>query len=119
MISKIVLNIIVAALATFGLMEFAFDGLYITKNIIDAVFVIGMLFTSLGIITTTNAGNAFQGITYGLQKTFGRKKFRHLAFYDYKEQKDREKTRSTGLPTLFVGVLMIIASAYIGFNYFS
>ncbi len=118
MIIKFIGNLIVGVIGSYILLITAYHSIFTLQNIIDAGFVVGMLLTSFGIITLTNATQVFQGITFSFKQMFSRKNYTHLAFYDYKRSKQQNREKTTGVPTLAVGLLFITVSAVISYIYF-
>jgi len=119
MIKRFLLNLIVSGLGIYLLLRTAYDGIYTYKNIVDASFVVGMIFTAFGLITSSNAGKVFHGVGFAFKQMFSRKNYTHLAFYDYKRKKEEKNGSVTGVYTLSVGLLIVIISTIISYTQFN
>ncbi len=118
MIKRTIGSLFVGLLGSFILLETAYDGEYVLKNIIDAGFLVGFILASFGLITLSNATQVFHGITFAFKQMFGRKQQTHMAFYDYKRSKERDREKTTGVPMLVIGLLFVIVTAIISYTQF-
>ena len=93
---------------------------YVRQMANDALFVVGALMFSVGLITFTNAGKVFYGFRFAAKQMFSRKNLTHLAFHDYRRELEKKRDEKvTGLYPLLTGLILIIVSASIGAMYFS
>ncbi len=116
MIIKFLSNLVIGTLGTYLLLIAAYDSVFSLQNTVDAAFLVGMILTSVGLITTTNATQVFDGISFVFKQTFSRKQHTHLAFYDYKRERAAKRTSTGGLATLIVGLLFVIATTIISYT---
>ena len=93
-----------------------FDNVWIERNILDSVFVVGAVMTSFGIIAATNITDVFLGFRYSFRQMFGRR-HKHLSFYDYQNAKRKDRRPTGGIATLIVGVLMVAVTAIMSLSY--
>ena len=109
MIKKFLITIGSAALLSYLLILTRFNNEFIQINILDATFVVGMVYFFMGLLTVTNATKVFSSTGFALKTLFSpKRRSQHLSFYDYRIQKEKDKNRTTGFPALIVGFLIIL-----------
>lgn len=86
-----------------------FEGEFSTINVLNSMFITGILFFSVGILSVSNAKQLFQGIGFTLRKMFG-KKYEHLSYYDYMRTKEERRNQPTGWAALFAGIIFLAVS---------
>lgn len=118
-IARFLLVLGIQSLFVYVLLITAFDRNFSNQNINDAVFVVGAIVFSIGLITVSNAGKVFDGFRFAFKQLFSRHNYTHLAFYDYKRQLEEKEAKVTGVYTLLGGLTFIAVSSIIGFMYFT
>ena len=109
MIKRFLITLGSAALLSYLLILTRFDNEFIKINILDATFVVGMVYFFMGLLTVTNATQVFRSTGFALKNLFSpRRSVRHLSFYDYKQQKEKDNDKTTGIPAIVVGFLIIM-----------
>jgi len=92
------------------LMYARFLGEFSTINVLNALFVVGILMFSAGILTVTSAGQMFRGIGFVFKKMFT-KKYSSTSYYDYLQKLDgSKKEKPSGWPALLVGIIYLALS---------
>ena len=87
-----------------------FFGEFSTLNVLNGLFVVGIVMFSAGILTVTNAGQAFRGIGFVFKKMFS-KKYTSTSYYEYLKSLDSsEKEKPSGWPALLVGMIYLALS---------
>lgn len=115
-LGKLVALFAVEALLMYALLETVFNGDYALQNIYDAMFVVGAVMLSIGLITLSNATKVFTGFRFAFKQMFSRRnQYTHTAFYDYQQKVDAKKERVTGLYPFITGLTLFVISAVWGF----
>jgi hypothetical protein len=115
-LGKLVAFFAVEAALIYALLESVFNGDYALQNIYDAMFVVGAVMLSIGLITLTNATKVFTGFRFAFKQMFSRKNnYTHMAYYDYQRKVESKKERVTGLYPLLTGLTLFLVSAIWGF----
>ena len=115
MLKKLLITFIISALCIYAILYTRYDSVYETINLLDSIFIVGMVMFFCGIIMSTNITQVFQGFTYTLKNVF-KKQPKHLSYYDYKTANGRERDITTGIPLLFIGGLYFFGT--IIYSYF-
>ncbi len=115
LISRIILNILLAGILFFSIMQSFLEGDYSELNIKDALFISGFTIAAFGLLTTTNAGKLFRGFGFVAKKFFSRR-YLNMSYYEYVQMKEQAQSRDkmTGLYAVAVGLAMLIASFLLG-----
>jgi hypothetical protein len=97
---------------------YRFDSDFSMRTLVDAMFVVGMIFFSFGILTSSNVRKSFRGFAYTFNRVFKRN-YKHLSFYDYVIEKEAQKKEPvTGVAAMLVGLIHIVVSVIISVQYF-
>ncbi|MBI9009051.1 MAG: DUF3899 domain-containing protein [Tenericutes bacterium] len=104
------INVVLSGLMFLILMYARFLGEFSILNVLNGLFVVGIIMFSVGILTVTNAGQAFRGIGFIYKKMFS-KKYTSTSYYEYLKTLDSsEKEKPTGWPALLVGMIYLALS---------
>lgn len=115
-IGKLIALFAVEAALIYALLETVFNGDYALQNVYDAMFVVGAVMLSIGLITLTNATKVFTGFRFAFKQMFSRKQnYTHLAFYDYQKKVESKREKVTGIYPLLTGLTLFVISAIWGF----
>jgi len=117
MLKRFLITLIISALLIYGILYTRYDSELEPKNILDSVFIVGMVMFFSGIIIATNISQVFQGFTYTLKNVF-KKKPKHLSYHDYKNANRNEPDITTGIPLLFIGGLYFFGTMIYAFIYY-
>ncbi len=110
MLKRFIINTVVAAIMFFMLIYLRFSGDYSTINVLNGLFVVGILMFSGGILTVTNTSQLFRGIGFVLKKMFT-KKYNRSSYFEYLQTiDDDQKEKPTGWPALLVGMILLAIS---------
>jgi membrane-bound ClpP family serine protease len=109
MIKKILLDLIVGTILVYLIMFAFYDGNLSDINYANALFVVGLILFSAGLLTVTNASKVFRGFTFVFKRMFTRK-VEGMSYYEYVQMKDDAKEKNSGFPLLISGLVFIIAS---------
>lgn len=109
MLKRFIINAVVAAIMFFMLIYLRFNGDYATINVLNGLFVVGILMFSGGILTVTNTSHLFRGIGFVLKKMFT-KKYNRSSYFEYLQTIDDDKEKPTGWPALLVGMILLAIS---------
>ncbi len=110
MFKRFLINLVLSGLMFLILIYARFMGDYSTINVLNGLFVVGILMFSVGILTITKAGNAFRGIGFVFKKMFS-KKYTSTSYYEYLQTLDNDKKeKPTGWPALLVGIIYLALS---------
>ena len=117
MFKRFVVTFIISAAFIYLILITKFDNVLTMINILDSIFVVGIVMVSVGILISTNITQIFQGFTYAFRTMF-LKRSKHLSFYDYKNSKNNDQDKSSGIPMLFIGGLYFIGTVIMAYiNY--
>lgn len=94
----------------------AFDGDFKLGNWLDAGFIVGMILFSFGLIATTNAGKLFRGFGFVVKKLLAGK-YAHYSYYDYVMEKGESRDKTTGIPLLVVGTIILATASILSYVY--
>lgn len=87
-----------------------FEAEFSTINVLNSLFVTGILFFSGGILSVSNAKELFKGMGFTLRKMFTRK-YGTMSYYEYLQTKqERRDLQPTGWPALFAGIIFLAVS---------
>ncbi len=88
------------------------------KNILDATFVVGIVFFAIGLIIVTGAGKVFRGIGFLAKKLVGRK-YQNYTYFDYvSEQNEVKQPKSSSGATIFTtGSILMVVSLILSYMY--
>lgn len=117
MLKRFVVVAVAAAGFFFGVMHLFLEGVYSTRNVLDAAFFTGMTTFILGLLLQSQAMHLFRGIGYTFKRMFSKKEQRKT-YYEYlsgKEEKDRAVP--IGGPLLIVGGILLAASIALSYWY--
>jgi len=115
-IQRIILNMLLAAILFFSIMQTFLEGDYSELNINNSLFISGFTIAAFGLLTATNAGKLFRGFGYVAKKFFTRR-YVDMSYYEYVQMKELSQSRekTTGWYAVFVGLSMIIVSFLLGY----
>lgn len=111
-------TLIVSALLIYAILYSRYDLVFEPNNVLDSIFIVGMVMFFIGIIIATNITQVFQGFTYTLRNVF-KKQPKHLSYYDYKRSNQHQVDVTTGIPLLFIGGLYFFGTIIISYFYYS
>lgn len=112
MIKKLLLDLIGGTLFVYIIMFTFYEGDLRPINYSNALFVVGVVLFSAGLLTVTNATKVFRGISFVLKRMFTRK-VEGMSYYEYMLMKDDKKEGLAGLPLLLSGLVFIIIALII------
>ncbi len=118
MFKKLMITFIISALLIYAILYTRYDSEFEVINILDSIFIVGMVMFFSGIIIATNITQVFQGFTYTLKNVF-KKQPKHLSYYDYKNANERERDVTTGIPLLLIGGLYFFGTIIISYFYYT
>lgn len=94
----------------------AFEGDFKLGNWLDAGFIVGMILFSFGLIATTNAGKLFRGFGFVVKKLLAGK-YAHYSYYDYVMERGESRDKTTGIPLLLVGTIILVTATVLSYVY--
>lgn len=103
---RYLIDLVVGSLIIFVLVRMSEERSYLVQ---DMTFIIGVVMTSVGLLTVTGAAKMFRGMGYVLRRLFT-KKVDGLSYYEYLLTKEDKSERVMGYPLLFSGITFIILS---------
>ena len=118
MFKKLLVTFIISALLIYAILYTRYDLELEPNNILDSVFIVGMVMFFIGIIIATNITQVFQGFTYTFKNVF-KKQPKHLSYYDYKRSNPHQVDIATGIPLLFIGGLYFFGTIIIAYFFYS
>jgi hypothetical protein len=110
MFKRFLINVVLSGLMFLILIYARFLGEFSIINVLNGLFVVGILLFSVGILSITSAGQAFRGIGFVFKKLFS-KKYTSTSYYEYLQKLDSDKKeKPTGWPALLVGIIYLALS---------
>ena len=110
MLKRFFINLVLSSLLFLIFIYARFNGDYSTINVLNSLFVVGILMLSGGLLSVSHAGQVFRGIGFVFRKMFT-KKYNRSSYFDYVQTLEEEKKdKPTGWAALLVGIIMLAIS---------
>lgn len=109
MIKRFILTILVVGLLSAAIIGTSMNNDYSMINIVDATFIVGILTFFLGLLMLTNATQVLKSTGFVLKQRFSRKlRSQYLDYYAYAKEHEKKREKTTGLPMLTIGFIMVV-----------
>lgn len=120
MIKRFILTTMFVVGASWLILALRFNHEYSLINIIDATFIVGICTFFLGLILLTNAFEIMRSMGYTIKLMFTPKMNKqYKAFYDYAQETKKDREKTTGIPALTIGAIVVIVDIIIAVTQFN
>lgn len=120
MIKRFILTIAMVIGFSLIIIAWRFNGNFTLINIVDATFIVGIITFFMGLVLLTNAFEIMRSMGYTLKMLMTpRLKRQYENFYDYSQANKKHKEKTTGIPALIIGAIVVIVDIIIAVTQFN